>query len=518
MPITMESTMRPAAPYLEALAPMDVHNQQWRDFVHPADWRNPTPSGRYNMVVIGAGPAGLVTASAAAGMGAKVALIERGLMGGDCLNVGCVPSKALIRCANAAADMRAAEQFGVKARGGVEVDFGAVMERLRRLRAGLSHHDSVARFTDMGIDVFLGEARFTGPSTLAVGDTELTFAKATIATGARASAPPIEGLDTIDYLTNESLFSLTELPQRLAIIGGGPIGCEMGQAFARLGSNVTLIEAGGRILPKDDAEAAALVEQALKNDGVHLICGGKTARVSRRGEEKAVQLTCNGEDHELIVDQVLVAAGRKPNVEALNLDAAGVEYDPRAGVTVNDFLQTTNPKIYGAGDVASPYKFTHSADALARIVIRNALFFGRQKASTLVIPWCTYTDPEVAQVGLTADEAENQSINIDTITIRFDEVDRAILEGNDKGFLRVHLDKGKDTIRGATLVGRHAGDMISEITTLMTNGKGLGALANVIHPYPTQAEILKKAADAYNRTRLTPRVKHMFEVLLKWRR
>ncbi len=513
-----EKLMRGEDRHLAPLEPMDEHNARWREYVHPEGWQNPTPQERYNMVVIGAGPAGLVTAAAVAGMGGKVALVERGLLGGDCLNVGCVPSKALIRCAKAAAEARNGDTFGVRIEGQVSANFGKVMERLRNLRAGLSHHDSAARFTELGVDVFLGEGHFSGKDTIEVAGAQLKFARALIATGARAAAPPIKGLDTIAYLTNETLFTLTELPKRLAIIGGGPIGCEMAHAFARLGSEVTLIEAGGRILPRDDADAAQLVEAAMKRDGVQVLCGGKTLEVSEEGQEKRLRLTCNDVQSELAVDEVLLAAGRAPNVEALNLKRAGIDFDSKQGVLVNDYLQTSNRRVYAAGDVASAYKFTHAADAMARIVVRNALFFGRQKVSALKIPWATYTDPEIAHIGMTAEEAKKKESEISVTRVEFKDVDRAVLDGDEEGFVRIYTKKGSDKVLGATIVGRHAGDLISEITTLMMAGKGLGTLASTIHPYPTQAEILKKAADAYNRTRLTPGVKRVFEVLLKWRR
>ena len=518
-PIAMSTLLEKASEVdIAALQPHDVHNQELQWHVHPPDWENPTPDGRYNMVVIGGGPAGLVAASAAAGMGGKVALIERELLGGDCLNVGCVPSKALIRCAKAAAHVRSAGQFGVRVEGTVEVDFPAVMERMRRLRASMSHHDSARRFSEMGIDVFIGEGKFSGPDTLEVGGQTLQFARALIATGARATAPPIDGLAGAGYLTNETLFSLTELPARLAVIGAGPIGCEMAQSFARFGSEVTLVEAGPGIMPRDDMDAAKIVHAALRHDGVRVLCGGKTLSVDTNGAEKVLHIECEGEQHEVHVDHILVAAGRAPNVEALDLEAAGIAYDTRAGVTVNDYLQTSNSKVYAAGDVASPFKFTHAADAMARIVLRNALFFGRDKASALTIPWCTYTDPEVAHVGLLPDEARERGIEIHTITVPLNEVDRAILDGEEEGFCRVHLKQGTDKILGTTIVGAHAGDMITEITAVMVAGKGLGSLAKTIHPYPTQSEVIKKAADAYNKTRLTPGVQRVFKKLLAWRR
>ncbi|HQU45052.1 MAG TPA: FAD-dependent oxidoreductase, partial [Pirellulales bacterium] len=340
----------------------------------------PRPAARYNLIVFGAGTAGLVTAAGAAGLGAKVALIERRLMGGDCLNVGCVPSKALIRAARAAADVRDAGQYGVEVPPGARVDFPAVMARLRRLRAGISHHDSAKRFTSLGVDVFLGSGKFTGRNTAEVAGQTLRFRKAVIATGARATALPIDGLAAAGFLTNETVFSLTELPRRLAVIGAGPIGCELAQAIARFGAKVTLLEALRQILPREDRDAAQIVEQSLLRDGVAIDCCAKITAVRRDGDEKVLSLDMDGSLSELRVDEILVGVGRAPNVEGLGLEAAGVVYD-KSGVTVNDRLQTSNPAIYAAGDICSSFKFTHAADALARIAIQNALFLGRAKAN-----------------------------------------------------------------------------------------------------------------------------------------
>ncbi|MDP1569289.1 MAG: mercuric reductase [Vicinamibacterales bacterium] len=513
----MNDEDRGHAAALPQALPLDDHNRRWLAHTHPAGWTNPTPQGRYNLVVVGAGTAGLVTAAGAAGLGARVALIERDLLGGDCLNVGCVPSKALIRSARAAADVRDAARFGVRVPPGVEVDFPAVMARMRRLRAGISPHDSAARFRDLGIDVFLGSARFTSPHTVEVGGQTLRYTRACIATGARASAPSIPGLSDVAYLTNETVFSLTALPRRLAVIGAGPIGCELAQAFARFGSEVFLVEAQHGVLPAEDPGAAALVKQALERDGVRVLCCGQNLQI--RGTAGGPQLSVDSHagHYDVTVDQILVGTGRTPNVDGLGLEAAGVAFD-RHGVTVNDFLQTSQTHIYAAGDVCSRFKFTHAADAMARIVIQNALFFGRKRTSALIMPWCTYTDPEVAHVGLYPKDAEAQGLAIDTYTIEHAKGDRAMLDGESEGFLKVHTRKGKDAIVGATIVARHAGDLISEIGVAMTAGAGLASLAATIHPYPTQAEIIKKAGDAYSRTRLTPRVKRLFEQILRWRR
>ena len=514
----MNRTRRWGATELPQAQPLDEHNRLWLGHTHPPDWVNPTPSGRYNLVVVGAGTAGLVTAAGAAGLGAKVALIERQLLGGDCLNVGCVPSKALIRSARAAADVRDAGQFGVRVPPGTVVDFPAVMERMRRLRAAISPHDSAARFRDLGVDVFLGDAHFTGVDSVEVGGQTLRFARGCIATGARATAPPIPGLADVGYLTNENVFDLTVLPRRLAVIGAGPIGCELAQAFARFGSEVFLIEAMHGVMPNEDVDAAGIVEQSMRRDGIRLACCGRNLQINRADAGKRLTVGSHGEHYDLTVDEILVGAGRTPNVNGLGLEAAGVAFD-KTGVTVNDFLQTTNRRIYAAGDICSRYKFTHAADAMARIVVQNALFFGRKRVSTLTMPWCTYTDPEIAHVGLYPEQAAKQGIALDTFTIGLTEGgDRARLDGEDDGFLKVHTRKGTDAIVGATLVARHAGEMISEITLAMVAGAGLGTIAGTIHPYPTQAEVIRKAGDAYSRTRLTPRIKQLFETILRWRR
>ena len=499
---------------IKALLPKDEHNLRMEAAVHPPDWANPTPDGRYNLVVIGGGAAGLVTSAGAAGLGAKVALVERELLGGDCLSVGCVPSKGMISAARAIADVRSAEQFGVHVPDGVTFDFAEAMQRMRRLRADIAPNDSAERFRELGVDVFLGNASFSGPDTVEVNGTQLQFKKAVIATGGRAKAPEIPGLDEVDYLTNETVFSLTELPRRLGIIGAGVIGCELGQTFARMGSDVVMVSSKGGVLPKEDPDASEIIRKALVADGVKLLPGGREMSVSRAGQQIRLQFP----DGEEVVDQLLVSVGRAPNVEGLNLEAVGVEYDTTEGVIVNDRLQTTNRRIFACGDICSSVKFTHAADFMARRVLQNALFFGRAMFSDLVIPWCTYTSPEVAHVGLTAWQAEAQGVAIDTYTQPFADVDRAILEGDTEGFARVHTNKGSDSIVGATIVARNAGDMIGEVTLAMRNDIGLGRIADTIHPYPTQGEAVRKVGDLYNRTRLTPSRKKLLKRVMQWMR
>src|SRR6266702_8831493 len=374
------------------VTPADAHNGRLVSNLHPPDWQNPTPAPRYNLVVIGAGTAGLVTAAGAAGLGAKVALVEKHLLGGDCLNVGCVPSKAIIRSSRAAFDAKETGRFGVREAGPARVDFPAVMERMRKLRADISPHDSAARFTRLGVGVFLGEAEFAGPDTVQVAGKTLRFKRAVLATGARAAQPPIPGLAEAGYLTNETVFSLTQCPARLAVIGGGPIGCELAQAFQRLGSQVSLFHKNAHLLDREDMEAAAIVQSAFIREGVALWLNARITRVERKVGEKRVCYDVQGKEEAIVVDEILAGAGRAPNVEGLNLETVGVQYDPRKGVLVNDRLQTSNPRIYAAGDICLAWKFTHAADFAARIVIQNALFLGRKKASALTMPWCTYTD------------------------------------------------------------------------------------------------------------------------------
>ncbi|MEG3896171.1 MULTISPECIES: mercuric reductase [unclassified Microcoleus] len=499
--------------------PMDEHNQKLVSYLHPPDWVNPQPASSYNLVVIGAGPAGLIVAAGAAGLGAKVALIEKHLMGGDCLNVGCVPSKALIRSSRIVGDIWNASKFGVHVSDSAEVDFSAVMERMRRIRAGISDVDSVQRYQHkLGVDVFLGSGRFTSNNTIEVAGQTLRFKKAVIATGARALQPQIPGLQEAGYLTNETVFNLTERPQRLAVIGAGPIGCELAQAFRRLGSEVVLLHKNAQILDKEDADAATIVQQAFLREEIQLILESKIERVEKTNAGKVIYYKSQGKESSVIVDEIIVSAGRSPNVEGLNLEAVGVKCDTQTGVFVNDNLQTTNPRIYAAGDICMKHKFTHAADFAARMVIQNTLFFGRKKLSALTIPWCTYTDPEIARVGLGDRELQAKGIDVDTFLIPFSQVDRAIIDGEDEGFVKIHVKKGSDKILGATIVARHAGDMISEITLAMVNNIGLGKIASTIHPYPTKADAIRKAGDAYNRTRLTPFVKDLFNRWLAWTR
>lgn len=463
--------------------PGERHDQRWRELVFPGDYRNPEPRRRYHLVVIGAGPAGLVTSIAAAGLGARVALVERHAMGGDCLNVGCVPSKALLEYT----------------RRNPGAGFDEAYAWLRQVRAEIAHHDSVERYSRKGVDVFLGSARFVDRESVAVGDHRLRARRFVIATGARAAMPPIPGLEACDPLTNESIFDLVEAPRRLAILGAGPIGCELSQAMARLGVDVHLFEMADRVLPTESAAAGEVLAQALQSDGVTLHLRRPVSHISIEDGRP----TLHADGVELTAGRVLVAAGRRANVEGLQLREAGVEL--RDGlIAVDDRLRTTNPNVYAAGDVCSRLQFTHHADAHARIVVQNALFAPTASTRGLMVPRCTYTHPEVAHVGSTVAELENANTPYDRYRLEFAELDRGKTAGDQDGFVEVTTRKGRDTLLGATIVGEDAGEQIAGLCLAMANGLGLKSLGKAMLPYPTRAEYMRRLADTYNRTRLTP--------------
>jgi pyruvate/2-oxoglutarate dehydrogenase complex dihydrolipoamide dehydrogenase (E3) component len=493
------------------LLPSDRHNHDLLANVHPAAWTNPAPAQLYDMVVLGAGTAGLVCAAGAAGLGARVALVERHLMGGDCLNFGCVPSKAVLRAAKAWHAAAAGASFGAPIASG-DGDSTRAMERMRSLRAAISGNDSAERFRRLGVDVFLGAAHFVDAGRVSVDGTELRFRRAVIATGARAAVPPIPGLSALAYRTNETIFELESVPPRLAILGAGPIGCEMAQAFARMGSRVTLVDRESRILPRDDADAAAAVTRSLERDGVKILCAAAVTGVAARGTDKTLIVSAADRPAaEIVVDELLVATGRAANVEGLELERAGVAYDAD-GVRVDTRLRTSNRRIFACGDVTGRFQFTHAADACARVVIQNALFLGRARSDRLVIPWCTYTDPELAHVGMGASAAASTAGAM-TLTIPYGEVDRARIDGADDGFLRIHVARRSGRILGATVVGARAGETIGQISLAMTAGVTLGKIAAAVYPYPSYGEALKKAADAWRRTKLTPAAKRFLRLI-----
>lgn len=471
--------------------PLDQYNQKRIDAVFPKNWKNPEPAELYHLVVIGGGPGGLTAAGVAAGPSAKVAVIEKEHMGGECFNAGCIPSKALLRSSRCAAQVRDAAELGIEVPTGWKVNFPAIMERVRRLQSDIAVYDSAETMKNAGCDVFLGTGRFVNESSIEVNGKILRFKKAMIATGTRPIIPDVEGLQEAGYITNQTVFNLNTLPARLAVIGAGPIACELSQAFLRFGSSVTLITHGATLLPRDDAPAAERLQMVLKKEGMQILLKTQLKRVEKKGKEK-ILLFDNGTS--IVVDDILIAIGRAPNVEELQLEKANVKYDLKKGVIADDHLQTSNPNIYIVGDVGSPYKFTHISTELGKMAVKNALQGGTEKRSSLIIPWCTYTEPEVAHIGLLEKDAQEQGIALETSQVDFTDNDRAILDGETIGFIKIHKKAGTDQILGATIMATHAGDMISEIAVVMSNQKGVSAIANAIHPFPTQAEVVRRAA------------------------
>ena len=475
--------------------PGESYDRTWRELVSPRDYRNPTPRSRYHLVVIGAGPAGLVIAIAAAGLGAKVALVERLAMGGDCLNVGCVPSKALLEFTRRNPGCGADEAF----------------TWLRKVRADIASHDSVERCRSHGVDVFLGEAHFHDRESVALEEHRLRARRFVIATGARAAMPPIPGLASCEPLTNETIFDLIEPPGRLAILGAGPIGCEMAQAMARLGVEVHLFELADRVLPGESAAAGKVLGPALESDGVTLHLGSLVSDVTI-GEAGPI---LHADGTSVAAGRVLVAAGRRANVEALQLHKAGVELHDQL-IAVDRKLRTTNRRIYAAGDVCSRHQFTHHADAHARIVVQNALFAPTATTSSLVVPRCTYTEPEVARVGPTHEELDLAGTDYDCYRLELADLDRGKTAGDRHGFVEVTTQKGRDKILGGTIVGESAGELIAGLCLAMNNGLGLGRLGKTMLPYPTRGEYIRRLADAYNRTRLTPFAQSLMNKWLRY--
>lgn len=469
--------------------------------IRPPEWRNPRPANLYNLVVLGGGYGGMLTALEAARAGAKVALVERDRLGGVCLNTGCISSKTLIRTSRIYAEMRNAGNYGATAPGDIRPDFGLAMDRVRRVHARVSRRRSAEELTSKGIDVFFGEGRFAGPRAVTVAGDTLRFKRALIATGARPKLPAIPGLTEAGYLTNENVFELTEFPRSLLVIGGGPFGCELAQAFCRLGSQVSIVQDEPLFLSQEERDAAQILSDSLARDGVDIHLNTQITEVRASEGRKIAELVSDDYRSSVTVDTILVGAGRAPNVQRINLESAGVKYDTVSGIGINDFLQTSNRRIYAAGDVCLEHKFAHIEGASAHIVTQNALFFGRRRLSAQIVPWCTYTDPEIAHVGMYVTEARERNIPVKTITVPMHEVDRAVADAEEEGFVKIHVKEGTDKILGATVVATHAGEMISDIALAMSAGIGLRGLSRASHPYPTQAAAIKMAALTWTRSR-----------------
>ncbi|MFO7831872.1 MAG: mercuric reductase [Desulfuromonadaceae bacterium] len=473
----------------------------------------------YNVIVIGAGSAGLVSSYIAAATKARVALIEKNKMGGDCLNTGCVPSKALIRSAKMLSYARRAEEFGFR-NIETEFDFAEVMERVQRTVNKVKPHDSIERYTDLGVDCIQGEAQITSPYTVEVNDKTLTTKSIIVATGASPFVPPLPGLDTIDYLTSDTLWNLRELPERLVVLGGGPIGCEMTQAFARFGSKVTQIEMGSQIMGREDHDVAALIHERFAAEGVEVLTQHAAKHVLTEGKENILVCEHQGNEVRIPFERMLVAVGRKPHTSGFGLEELGVHLSERGNIDTDPFLRTNIPTIFCAGDVAGPYQFTHTAAHQAWYACVNALFgtFKKFRADYSVIPWCTFTDPEVARVGLNETDARAQNIEHEVSIFKLGELDRAITEEETDGWVKIITPPGKDKILGVTIVGTHAGDLLAEYILAMKHGIGLNKILGTIHPYPTLAEANKMAAGEWKKAHVPEKILAWVERFHTWRR
>ena len=473
----------------------------------------------YNLVVIGAGSAGLVSSYIAAAVKAKVALIEKHKMGGDCLNTGCVPSKALIRSAKMLAYGRRATEFGLN-QGETKFDFAAVMERVQKVIAKVEPHDSIERYTSLGVECLTGEARITSPYTVEVNGRVLTTRSIILATGASPFVPPIPGLAEAGYLTSDTLWELRDKPERLVILGGGPIGSEMTQVFARLGCQVTQVEMAPRIMIREDPEVSALIRERFEAEGVRVLTDHAAKQVVIENGEKILLCEYQGTQVRIPFDQIIVAVGRKPNVKGFGLEELGVRLSERGTVEADPFLRTSIPNILCAGDVAGPYQFTHTAGHQAWYAAVNALFspFKSFAVDYRVIPWCTFTDPEVARVGLSEDEAKAQKIPFEVTRYPLDDLDRAIADSEAHGWVKILTVPGKDKILGVTIVGPHAGDLLAEYVLAMKHGIGLNKILGTIHVYPTLAEANKMAAGVWKREHAPRKLLAWVEKFHAWRR
>lgn len=475
------------------MAKPDSFQNKFLQDIFPENWINPEPQNQYDLLVVGGGPGGMTAATIAKSYNVSVAIVEKEHFGGECLSYGCIPSKAMLRSSRVAQEIRRAKEYGLEIPKGWNVDFHAVMQRVHDLQTTISPHDSVEHFKKLGIDVFLGTGTFTRPNRLEVANKTINFKKAIIVTGTQPIQLHVPGLDQSDYLTNQTIFNLSTLPRRLVVIGGGPISCELSQAFLRFGSQVTLITHGSQLLSRDELIASKRLQEVFQNEGMQIFTQTTVQRAEKRGSEKLLYLDTT--TNPLVADEILVAIGRLPTIDGLNLENAGVQSDRQKGISTNDYLQTSNPNIYAAGDVTSVYKFTHISKELSKIAVTNALYGNQQKSSSLIIPWCTYTDPEIAHIGVSEEEAKKQGIAIETTMIEMAEVDRAILDGETIGFAKLLVKENSDQIIGSTIMAAHAGDMISEVCVAMNSESGLTALSRAIHPFPTQAQILRSAAE-----------------------
>jgi pyruvate/2-oxoglutarate dehydrogenase complex dihydrolipoamide dehydrogenase (E3) component len=475
----------------------DADLQTYLARVRPADWINPTPRALYDLVVIGGGPGGLAAVESAARLGLAVALIERNRLGGNSLNVGSIPSKALIRSGRVAEVSRENREFDAPPVGDSRVNFDFVIARMREIRMRVAGYHSIDRLVRKKIDVFFSDACFADPRAVMAGSAKISFKKAIIATGCRPRPSDIPGLDETGFLTSSSIFDITKLPPRLAVIGGGPLGCELAQAFCRLGSRVTILQNEPKFLPREERDAAEILSLALSRDGVETRLNTTVTGAAAKNGEKVVQIVNDDVTSTIAVDEILLSIGRIPNVEELSLETAGIAFNLSDGVKVDDFLRTSNPHVFAAGDVCMSHRFTNVAEATGRLAATNAVTSRRKRQSDLIVPWCTFCDPEIAHIGMQVWQAHESNVPVKTFTIMMQDVDRAITDGQNEGFVKLHVREGTDEVLGATIVAARASEMINEVSVLMSARIGMRKLASILHIYPAQSDAIRLAAMAF---------------------
>ncbi len=486
----------------------DPDNLRLRAQVRPKNWKSNLRS-HYDFIAVGGGTAGLVSTAGSAHLGAKTLIVEKNYLGGDCLITGCVPSKALLHAAQVASEINKAAALGIHIEQS-RVDFSDVMRRVRERRADIATADSAQAWSLRGVDVAFGEARFTSPNSLEINGETVHFKRALVATGGRPRFPPIPGLASVDALTSDTFFDLVELPKRLVIIGGGPMGCEIAQAMARLGSHVSLIQQHDRLIMSEDKDASKLLDKALRQDGVNVYLSTECTQVTASDDGVVFSLKSEFNSSEIVGDALFVATGRQANVEGLGLDAAGVNYNEE-GIQVNSMQRSSNRRIYAAGDVCSQQKFTHAAWAQAEYAVMNAFFPFRYSMQNRFIPHVTFTDPEIARVGLSDEILCSMGDKLDILTVAIDASDRARIEGESVGFARLYLKKGSDKIIAASLVCNNAGEVIAQLGLAIQAGIGLNAIAKTIYAYPTRNELVSRLADTYNLNRVTPTIRRWLQ-------